>query len=275
MESKKLTMTFRNGSTSYKFVEGRYLGDNCYVLNENGTIKLSTGSEYQQVRLEMDTLSSGEYLLIIFQSQEEFRNRKEHLYVSLYRQILKLPYGKYEIDIREKHISSLPAPYTSNCTDGDLVSNIFASKYTYDSCQETCAHNHMYQECGDTNDIWKKHHAPIQQIFNNSKYFSRESCISNLLWQATLRKFPVCSCNRACKEVVYTETTTEIGSSDSFWYLTLYNKGAVTELKLVEDYPLEAFIGSLGGVLGLGGKIMATLQLIIFISLCIAYFRTQ
>ena len=133
----------------------------------------------------------------------------------------------------------------------------------------------MYQECGDTNDIWKKHHAPIQQIFNNSKYFSRESCISNLLWQATLRKFPVCSCNRACKEVVYTETTTEIGSSDSFWYLTLYNKGAVTELKLVEDYPLEAFIGSLGGVLGLGGKIMATLQLIIFISLCIAYFRTQ
>ena len=123
--------------------------------------------------------------------------------------------------------------------------------------------------------MWKQHHAPIQMMFNNSKYASRDRCIADLLWQATLRKFPICTCGRACKESVYTTTATKTKSSNGVWYFRLLNKGAVTELDLVADYPLEAFLGSLGGVLGLGGKIMATLQLIIFVSLCIAYIRVR
>ena len=58
---------------------------------------------------------------------------------------------------------------------------------------------------------------------------------------------------------------------DDVWHLYLYNKDAVTNVELVPDYPLDIFLGSLGGVLGLGGKIMATVQLLIFLPLCIVH----
>ena len=144
--------------------------NDCYVLNENQTIELATGTEPQLVNYNFNSSSvykkqkeDGEtnktdWLVISFQSHEDYKNRKELQYVSRFYQNLFLPFGsKYSIFIREKHTSLLPAPYSSDCYDGNVVPNLFSKKYTYDSCRETCALNEMYKQCNDVIDIWKKY----------------------------------------------------------------------------------------------------------------------
>ena len=263
-KTKRHGMWFLNGSN---YVAGKYLGNDCYALNKNRTIKLSVGGEYQYVIFDAPLVSG---MVMIFQSQEEFRNRKEHIYLTQFNHILLLDKGKYKIYIKEKHVSSLPRPYMSNCTDGSVESNIFSDKYTYDSCRETCMYNSMYRECNDTIDIWKKYNSHDIPTYNNNT--SQEGCIRNFVEQAKKGKFPKCDCARACKESIYTATATKL-ISEKKWMLFLFIKDAVTNVELVPDYPLESFMGSLGGVLGLSGKIMATLQLMIFLSLCIIHFR--
>ena len=108
-----------------------------------------------------------DHLNLIFQSHEEFRNRKDNFFVSQFSSSLVLSRGWYNIHIREKHVSSLPAP---NCTEGSEVSNIFSTRYTYESCLENCAYTSMYQEYGDSIDIWRKYNPPSIKPFNNSKY---------------------------------------------------------------------------------------------------------
>ena len=264
---------------SSEWVKGKYLGNNCYVLNENGTIQLSVDSEHQRVKVELNDNSNmkgdnywHQTLHILFQSTEDYRNRKEYIYATQYFQTMRLSPGIHEIYIREKHIKSLQAPYTSNCTDENVVSNMFSDKYTHDSCQETCAYHYMYQKCNDTIDMWKKYNTKVKQIDSTT---SLENCFKEVINKIKFRKFPDCICGRPCKESIYTATPTSESRFNHDWIFSFYIKDAAIKIELVPDYPFEAFMGSLGGVLGLGGKIMATLQLVIFLSLCIAHFRMR
>ena len=251
-------------------VKGKYLGNDCYVLNKNQTIELPVDSEYQRVEVNINSRENELYnkLHIIFQSFEEFRNRKEHIYVTQYFKNLRLDHGEYDVYIKEKRINSLTAPYTSNCTDENLISNIFSTRYSYDSCLETCAYNYMLDKCNKTIDMWKKYNAPINKTVISP---SLDDCLKDTVDQIEVRRFPDCKCARACREIVYTATPTRKHFSFNRWVFDFYLKDPVTRIELVPDYPLEAFMGSLGGVLGLGGKMMATLQLIIFLSLCIVH----
>ena len=272
MSPQRIQMSYILGGEEIK---GKYLGNDCYVVNENQTIELSVDGEYQKVGV-IDYSKNNERMFnklhIILQSSEEFRNNKEHIYLTQYFKNLRLKHGVYDVYIQEKRINSLPAPYTSNCTDGNLVSNIFSAKYTYDSCLETCAYNYMYQKCNDTIDMWKKYRAPINKTVQNPFL---EDCFEETIDEIELRRFPDCKCARACKEIVYTATPTRRKDTSVRWEFFFYLKDAATRVDLVPDYPFEAFMGSLGGVLGLGGKIMATLQLMIFLSLCIANLRIR
>ena len=130
----------------------------------------------------------------------------------------------------------------------------------------------MYKKCNATINIWKKYEGQVKQTANN---ISLENCLQEVIDQAKLRKTRDCFCSRPCEEIVYSTTLFNNGAFLDGWELSFYLKDAATMIKLVPDYPLEAFMGSLGGVLGLGGKIMATLQLMIFLSLCIAYTRMR
>ena len=260
-------------------IEATYLGNNCYVLNENGTMELSVGSEHQFAEVNEVKDPDGfddpiGDLHIFIQSHEEFRNRRENIFATQFHQGLILSEGGlYEIHIREKHISR-EAPYSSNCIDGDDVSNIFSTKYTYDSCLETCAYNYLHKKCNATLDMWKKYDASTKQTANNP---SPELCSPEVIEQIKLRKLQDCKCGRACKEIIYTATPviSEKFNDSLRKELLFYLKDPVTRVQIVPDYPLEAFLGSLGGVLGLGGKMMATLQLVIFLSLCIVHFRMR
>ena len=281
ISAPRIRMFAKDVKDDISYIEGTYLGNDCYALNK--TIELSVGSHYLGVTVIDNDRKHDEKLHILFQSPEEFRNRKENIFMTQYSQSLVLKQGHfYEIDIREKHIKSKPAPYTSNCTEGNDVSNMFSTKYTYDSCLETCAYNYMYQKCKATIDMWKKYNTPIKQTVNQIN----RRCFLEVDHYAKLRRLPDCECNRACSESVYTATVTkDVSYKDiygdtaefkkSYWDFNFYLKDAATRIELVPDYPFEAFMGSLGGVLGLGGKIMATLQLIIFLSLCLAHFRKR
>ena len=125
----------------------------------------------------------------------------------------------------------------------------------------------MYKECGDTIDIWKKYITQSRKLFNNSKYASREDCIREHLNQAMLKTIPNCDhCNRACEESLYTVNAPPCTGAGYLagWNFSFVNKGTVDFVKVTPDYTLEQFVGALGGVLGLGGKFMACLQLLIF-----------
>ena len=194
--SKGIKMLVENGYFSNEWIEGgRKLSSNCHVLNDNQTIKLSTDRELQRVYI-YPLLDPTDRIVIITQSKEEFQNRKEVIYVSQYAPNWKFYTCSYGMYIQKKHLISMPAPYTTNCTDGDFVSNMFSSRYTYSSCREQCAYDNMYKECGDTIDIWKKYITQSRKLFNNSKYASREDCIREHLNQAILKTIPNCDhCN--------------------------------------------------------------------------------
>ena len=169
-EPNKHKMQIYNGSD---YIEPRYLGNDCYVVNENGTIALSVEGEYQRVWVWVKD-SSVKYVFMVFQSQEEFKSRKENFYLTQFHQLLMLYRGTYKIHITEKHVSSLPSPYASNCKDRS-ASNMFSDIYTYSSCRESCAYNKMYEECNATVDLWTKYN--LNQVFdNNSQHVSLEVC---------------------------------------------------------------------------------------------------
>ena len=271
-------MMFENGLFSDDMVRGTDLGNDCHVLNENNTIMLSTGKEFKLV--EFDAPTGSDELIVTFQSQEEFKNRKEYLDVSSYyqTQTLTLQRGVWDIHISEQHTSSLPAPYTSDCIKGSDVPNMFSSIHTIHSCRETCAYDNMLHECRDTIDIWKKYNAGFNQPFVNSKYTSQVECIKKLVQKIMFETISNCTCRNACKEIVYKVNKYKVKNEyldKGHWSLIIRNVDPVTRVDFVPDYPLEEFLGAFGGVLGLGAKCMTLLQLLLFLSFCLVQLFTK
>ena len=128
----------------------------------------------------------------------------------------------------------------------------------------------MYQECRDVIDIWKRIHEINVKPFSNPKYSSRKDCLREMLDKAMFKTLPNCTCSPACEETTYRAESRKANRQKAgSWRLLLYHRNAVTKVKLHPDYPLGVFFGSFGGVLGLGTKFMTTLQLLVFLALCI------
>ena len=244
--------------------KGKDLGKNCHVFNENGTIE-----DYKEISVE-SFKENNDSLVVMFHTPHEFALRKEIIYIKTFDQHLKLEPGSHELFINEKSITRLPHPYSSNCTDGDQVSNTFSDRYTHDSCRETCLYEHMFKECDDVIDVWKKYLPVNMKPPNSTQLTSRKNCIRNVLEKG--RRFANCACKCACKETVYTiEKKGFQQYNHNLWYLQLNKQHVVTEVKLVPDFPPEQFLGTFGGVLGLGGKFQILFQLIVFIFLCMGH----
>ena len=103
------------------------MGKDCHAYDENESISVSTGTEFQWVdfMLPYSYDSSYDNLLIIFQTPYEYAHRKEEIYISQIGKILSLEEASYSIHIREKNISRLPHPCTSKCRDGIIAFDIF------------------------------------------------------------------------------------------------------------------------------------------------------
>ena len=175
--------------------------------------------------------------------------------------------GGYSIYLTEKNTKRLPAPYTSNCVDSSKVSNIFSNKYTYGSCKETCLFEDTLMECKDVYPFWRKlvtgQKQPADDQDHNLTKKTKECLYSH-------RIAPNCKCNHACAETTYDVTREVVAHESKGWRLVLIHKEVVTQVEL-PDYPIQEYLGALGGVIGLGMKFMLMLQLIVFICLSIIY----
>ena len=270
--SKKTTMRYWEGGRDGRWVEGRYIGNDCHVFNENGTMSMSTGTDYLDILFDalMPEHEFTNRLLVTFQTPSEFANRKETIYVTNFNQNMVLARGEFEIRITEKQTTRLPYPYTSDCIDGNLVSNQFSDQYTYDSCREKCAYDYMLNKCHDVIDLWKKY-PHVEAETENSTLESRRKCINEVTYEMARKASSLCTCKRACNEITYTVQKKEIdylGHGTSRWALILFLEDPVTEIKLTPDFPSEQFFGTFGGVFGLGGKFQVVFQVCVFIFLC-------
>ena len=250
--------------------KGKFLGNGCYVFNENGTIQVATGKESQRVEF----YSKDYGLIITFQSYDEYISRKRIMYLTQFENYLKFVPGAYGIKIQETNTKRLPAPYTSECVD--TPGNIFSKKNTHASCKEVCAFTNMLVNCDSIIDIWKSHHGS-RKPFDNSTNSSRNECLTKFTHEARHHALPNCTCSPECKETTYKTSWENYGPTQKVsgynkWLLVFFNEGAVTDVKLHPDYPLAEYLGGFGGVLGLGAKLMTLLQLLVFLFLCGKHF---
>ena len=103
---------------------------------------------------------------------------------------------------------------------------------------------------------------------NHSKFNSTRECLNVLAIRSATEISSHCFCKRACKCTDYTGRKVFIESKNkSIWEIYLYNVNPVIEIELIPDFPLEQYLGTFGGVLGLGGKLQFVFQLFAF--LCI------
>ena len=82
---------------------------------------------------------------------------------------------------------------------------------------------------------------------------------------------PHCSCPPACNEVTYELDSLKIHDHQTEWRLSFLHRGVINHIEK-PDYPIQEYFGALGGVIGLGGKFMNIIQLLIFLGLGIIHF---
>ena len=254
-----------------KWLSGKNMGRGCHVFNEEGNTTISR-KEYQQIIV--NSPSSNGSLVVIFHSPEEYANTKALLYITRWTLYMSLSEGAYKVELSEKKISRLAAPYQSNCVDGNLVSNLFSDRYTCASCKESCAYKIMRNQCDEVLDLWKNQDTYNGKKTNNENIEHRKNCIRKYILEAMLKEDVNCVCENECEETTYTAishiTTKSIASAD--WQILFYHKDVVHRVKHVPDYPLEEFLGAFGGVIGLGTRVMTSLQLLVFLCLCVGHF---
>ena len=145
---------------------------------------------------------------------------------------------------------------------GNLVSNRFSHHFTYESCLESCSFNYMLSKYKSDDES----QFDGRTISNQSQKECMEVAIKAVVKHAE----SICSCKRACNETIYSAKEKYLSVSRSPpWRLYFYNVDAVTDVAFFPDFPGEQFLGTFGGVLGLGGKFQVIFQAFVFFFLCI------
>ena len=163
-------------------------------------------------------------------------------------------------------------PYTTGCKYGYLVSTRFSHHFTYDSCLESCSFNNMLSKCKDVVDVWQKYKSDDESQFDGRTISnqSQKECMEVAIKAVVKHAESICSCKRACNETIYSAKEKYLSVSRSPpWRLYFYNVDAVTDVAFFPDFPGEQFLGTFGGVLGLGGKFQVIFQAFVFFFLCI------
>ena len=258
------------------------LGRDCHVINENGSDAIS--SKIGQLNVQFFTTDMiNASLMVYLTTPEEFKASKESHHVLQYGFDIRITLlgTARKIMLEKSEIARLPKPYTNNCTESKEAPNRFSSIYTKFSCQEECLFTHMYKECGDVADIFKKYLSQPVQIFRNDRFSSRDECIHTLLLEAISGFLPYCQCSLACKETIYEVNRVDfinLPTHRNSWHLVFsYAKNEVTEIQEVADYPLEDFLGAFGGILGLalGASILSLVELLVYCFSTIVYCASK
>ena len=186
---------------------------------------------------------------------------------------------KYEIKIDKTYIKRLPAPYPSNCTDGE-GENIFEGKYTRFNCIESHYYIDMYKRCGDVFDYVKKYipQTVVEKYGDNSTKV--QSCLRNYT-QRELRNLK--RCQFACEVLDLNYFTTfqmrRMKREDNHTNVLRYQIGiqlkTANEYKIMEEkqlYTLSQMACEIGGFVGLimGMSMISLIEIVVFIVLSIA-----
>ena len=105
--------------------------------------------------------------------------------------------------------------------------------------------------------------------FNASKECRKEA-IGYIRFKAS-SVCPSSTCGNPCEEVIYTARDKRIWADrrNADWILHFYNENPLTVIKSVPDFPPEQFLGTFGGVIGLGGKLQVIFQFLLLFCLLI------
>ena len=132
----------------------------------------------------------------------------------------------------------------------------------------------MLKECHDVIDSWKKYHYSHAKD-ENLTLNSHKKCLNKVTYDMARKASSLCPCKRACDETTYDAKVKEVdylGYTNGNWTLTLFLDDPLTEINLTPDFPSEQFLGTFGGVFGLGGKFQVAFQVFVFLFLCVGNF---
>ena len=253
------------------------LGRNCYAVNTNGSI--SVAGKLGSVTVQFWSSNSNiDYLVIGFQTPNEFKNRRDSLYVTQYGTASLLTQGNWRIYLKQTQIKRQPEPYVSNCTNAHRVPNHFSTIYTKSSCQEMCLFERMYEYCGDVIDQWKQYLSKPAKLFRNTTYPNREACLLSLVRKTIGGELLDCNCQLSCNETSYDATRMDPifrpPPTPQTWTINFFYKDEkVTQITEVPDYPLEDFLGAFGGILGLaiGALTLSLIELLVYFVMFMIY----
>ena len=249
-------------------------GQDCYIYNGNGSIELSGKKEYVTIRINTWTQTVNDGLIIDFTDPEELKARKEMVYLSEINTKKRLGPGSYDLYLKKTKTTRLPSPYPTNCTD-EANANVFSSKYTKASCQESCAVHRMNKHCGDVIDKFKNYANKSSNASLDPKYSSVRECLEDMVRETQTQSPSDCTCNLQCHETTYRTSVKKWSDNQNFWIFYIYYEDSQVEtVSQVQAYSLGDFLGALGGILGLciGMSILSGVQIIIF---CIVFVMSR
>ena len=148
--------------------DGVALHRGCSVYNVNGTITQTSESDFRRMFLVTDQINKSDYLNVFFVSFDDYINRKEKFHVTEMPHATLKGKGLHYLNYREIAVKRLAAPYKTNCTYANFVSNMFSHRYTSSSCKETCHFKFLKWKCNNFYPIWMKYAVTDAERLNTS-----------------------------------------------------------------------------------------------------------
>ena len=102
-----------NTRTNWKLENGTYLGNNCYAVNVDSSVKFEGKDGY--IRAYFTAYSPRDILYMFLYGHDDFHG-KDSKYPLYLDPSTALRPGKFTIHISQTHITRLKYPYSANCT---------------------------------------------------------------------------------------------------------------------------------------------------------------
>ena len=256
----------------------KYIYPGCVTLNFDGNMK----SYYHFQRISVECLEHDAANLRVYLDTPEDVNKTKDVLIFKPSNSAQVN-ASYEFQMDLQLTSRLPAPYTSNCSDGASIENFFSTKYSRYSCLETCWARQMLDECGTVIDRWKPH---VPKHFLNGKNLKSDAETRKCLY-AQLGEIGVpewCKCPVPCQETDFGATfirQSRLNPGDIIehgWLFKFrFKTHKITYVTEVPEYPFESFISEVGGLVGLlvGMSALSIMEILVFSAITIIGIVTK
>ena len=248
------------------------LHPDCITINLDGSMHSIYRSKRVHVELTDETIHP-DSITVYLTSPEEERSRKDVLVFN--PKHMALINGNYEFLLDMQKTSRLPAPYTTNCSNGESNENFFTKHYSRYSCLESCWVRYMVNSCGAVIDRWKPllPNSLLEQQKNKSNIVDTRKCLYNVLGFIGVPDW--CKCPVPCHEVDFGATLirqSEIARKEKGWRFQFkYKSHKIKYVTAVPEYPFKTFLSSVGGLVGLlfGNSTLSVVEVVVFCILTI------